>query len=153
MQPAMIGGILLALVVGVLLPLQALINARLGQATQGPLFASFASFLVGTLVLGAALLVTRTPWPSTQALGAQPPWVWLGGAIGALYVLSATVLVPRIGAAALICLVVFGQVAGSLLFDHYGVLNQARVLDPWRLAGAALVAVGAVMVVRPGQGG
>ncbi|NZA26633.1 DMT family transporter [Luteimonas sp. SJ-92] len=153
MQPGIVGGLLLAVAVGVLLPLQALINARLGHATQGPLFASFASFLVGTLVLGAALIATRTPWPSTQMLGAQPPWVWLGGAIGALYVLSATVLVPRIGAAALICLVVFGQVAGSLLFDHYGVLNAARPVDPWRLAGAVLVALGAAMVVRPGQAG
>lgn len=153
MHLGVLSGILLAAAVGVLLPLQALINARLGHATEGPLFASFVSFLVGTLALGAALLVTRTSLPNAQTVASQPSWIWLGGLIGALYVLSATVLVPRLGAAALICLIVFGQVAGSLLFDHFGVLNATRPVDVWRLLGAALVAVGAVLVVRPAAAG
>ncbi|WP_407351801.1 DMT family transporter [Luteimonas sp. R10] len=153
MHLGILGGILLAAAVGVLLPLQALINARLGHATEGPLFASFMSFLVGTLALGAALLVTRTSLPNAQTVASQPSWIWLGGLIGALYVLSATVLVPRLGAAALICLIVFGQVAGSLLFDHFGVLNATRPVDAWRLLGATLVAVGAVLVVRPAAAG
>ncbi|WP_149193655.1 DMT family transporter [Luteimonas suaedae] len=153
MHLGVLGGILLAAAVGVLLPLQALINARLGHATEGPLFASFVSFLVGTLALGAALLVMRTSLPNAQTVTSQPSWVWLGGLIGALYVLSATVLVPRLGAAALICLIVFGQVAGSLLFDHFGVLNATRPVDVWRLLGAALVAMGAVLVVRPAAAG
>ncbi|MEZ0470312.1 DMT family transporter [Luteimonas salinilitoris] len=153
MHLGILGGILLAAAVGVLLPLQALINARLGHATEGALFASFVSFLVGTLALGAALLVTRTSLPNAQTVASQPSWIWLGGLIGAMYVLSATVLVPRLGAAALICLIVFGQVAGSLLFDHFGVLNATRPVDIWRLLGAALVAAGAVLVVRPAAAG
>src|SRR5690606_24964458 len=128
-----------------LLPLQALINARLGQASAGPLFASFASFLVGTLVLALALLATRTPLPEARTLAALPPWVWLGGAIGAAFVLCATVLVPKLGAAGLICLIVFGQLIGSLLFDHFGVLGDVRPVDAWRVLGAVLVAVGVVL--------
>lgn len=153
MNPWTIGGIMLATVIGALLPLQALINARLGSATQGPLFASFASFFVGTVALGIALMATRTALPSAQGMGGVPAWVWTGGVIGAVYVLSATVLVPRIGAAALICTVVFGQILGSLLLDHYGVLNAPRPVDAFRIIGAALVAIGALMVVRPWQPG
>lgn len=152
MNPWLWIGAATALAVGVLLPLQALINARLGQLTTGPLFASFASFLVGTLVLAAALAVTRTPLPGPQAVGGHPPWVWAGGAIGAVFVLCATVLVPRLGAAGLICLVVFGQLLGSLLFDHFGVLGASRPVDAWRVLGAVLVALGAVLVLRPVQG-
>ena len=53
---------LLALVAGALLPLQALINARLGHATAGGLFASAGSFLVGTVALATVLLVARRNW-------------------------------------------------------------------------------------------
>lgn len=151
MNAWMIGGIVLATLVGALLPMQALINARLGEATQGALFASFASFFVGTLALAIALLATRTALPGTHDAGSLPAWAWSGGLIGAFYVLSATVLVPRIGAAALICTVVFGQIVGSLLLDHYGVLNPPRPADAMRIFGALLVAVGALLVVRPWQ--
>lgn len=147
----MAAGVALAAGVGVLLPLQALINARLGQATEGALFASFVSFLVGTLVLALALLATRTSMPGVRTLAALPPWMWAGGLIGALFVLCATLLVPKLGAAGLICLVVGGQLAGSLLFDHFGVLGAVRPVDAWRILGAVLVAAGAVLVLRPGQ--
>lgn len=147
----LVGGIAVAAGVGVLLPLQALINARLGQATGGALFASFVSFAVGTVLLALALLVTRTPLPGARTMVAQPAWIWVGGLIGAVYVLSATVLVPRLGAAGLICLVVSGQLIGSLLFDHYGVLGPERPADAWRVLGAVLVALGAVLVLRPDQ--
>lgn len=152
MNPWNLAGILLAVVAGALLPLQALINAQLGQRTSGALFASFASFLIGTVALGIALLAMRTPMPAWQQSAGLPPWIWLGGVIGALFVVSATVLVPRLGAAALICLAVFGQLAGSLLLDHYGVLHAPKPADAMRIAGAALVAIGALMVVRPWQG-
>lgn len=141
----------LAIAIGALLPLQALINARLGQLTTGPLAASFISFLIGTLVLGSFLAATRTALPNWASISSQPPWLWLGGVIGALFVLSATVLVPRLGAGAMICLVIFGQLAGSLLLDHFGVLGSTRPVDVTRVIGAVLVLAGALLVVLPGR--
>jgi len=148
-----LGSVALAAIVGMVLPLQAVLNARLGALTQGALFASFVSFAVGTLVLAVVLAVSRTPWPSLRDLTALPPWLWLGGVIGAAFVFCGTLLVPRLGAAGLICLIVFGQVVGSLLVDHFGVLSPARPVDFIRLAGAGLVCVGALMVVRPWSAG
>lgn len=142
--------LLLAVCVGALLPLQALVNARLGQLTLGAVFASLASFVVGTAVLATVWLAWR-PAPPVGAgpMAAAPWWAWTGGLIGAAFVVSATVLVPRLGAAALICLVVLGQLVGSLLLDHFGVLHPARPVDAGKLAGVALVAVGMLLVVRP----
>ena len=145
--------VVVAALVGMVLPLQVLINARLGAMTQGALFASFVSFLVGTLALGVVLLLSRPAWPGGRALLALPPWVWLGGVIGAVFVFCGTLLVPRLGAAGLICLIVFGQVAGSLVLDHFGVLAQTRPVDLTRIAGALLVCIGALLVVRPWQAG
>jgi bacterial/archaeal transporter family-2 protein len=144
-------GIVFAVAIGALLPLQALINARLCAQTQGPLYASFVSFLVGTCLLGVLVLATRTPLLPAQPLAALPAWLWLGGAIGAAFVFAATLLVPSLGAGALICLVVLGQVIGSLAFDHYGVLGAQRPVDALRVLGALLVIVGAALVVRPWQ--
>ncbi|HZF98096.1 MAG TPA: DMT family transporter [Pseudoxanthomonas sp.] len=147
MNPASLA---LAILIGMLLPLQALINASLGRQTTGAVFASLVSFLVGSSALMAWWLLSR-PSFDAAALARVPWWAWTGGLIGAVYVAAATLLIPRMGAAALICLVVFGQVAGSLLLDHFGVLHARQPIDPLRLIGALLVIAGALLVVRPWQ--
>jgi len=147
----LVGGVALATAVGMLLPLQALINARLGALTHGALYASFVSFLVGTCLLGSVLVATRTPLLPPQPLSSFPAWIWAGGVIGASMVLAATVLVPRLGAGALFCLIVLGQVLGAMALDHFGVLGAQRPVDMARVAGALLVVVGAALVVRPWQ--
>ncbi len=149
MMPASAGHLLLAIGIGALLPLEALMNARLGQATRGPLFAAFVTCLGGTAVLGAMLMVARPAAATASVFGSAPFWLWCGGLLGATYLASATMLVPRLGAAGLICLVVLGQMLSSLLLDHYGVLNAPRPADALRAAGAILVACGALLVVQP----
>lgn len=150
----LIVAILLAACVGALLPLQALINARLGQITHGPLFAALASFAVGTIALVSVWLTWQFRGATAGGAIAQAPWwAWTGGLIGAGFVFVATLLVPRIGAAALICLVILGQLAGSLLLDHFGVLHARQPVDGLKLLGVGLVAAGALLVVRPWQSG
>ena len=139
---------LMALAIGMMLPLQGLINARLGAQVGGPVVAAFVSFLVGTVLLGVYLLLTRTP----LAIGGAtrlPPWIWAGGLLGALYVACFTLLMPRLGAASLICLAILGQVTASLVFDHFGILQAPRKADPVRIAGAVLMIVGVLMVAAP----
>ena len=143
-------GVALALFIGMLLPLQALINASLGKQTFGPVFASLASFMVGTGVLLAWWLLTR-PVFMPAALAKVPWWAWMGGVIGAVFVASATLLVPRLGAASLICLVVAGQLVGSVVLDHYGVLHARQPVESLRIVGLLLVVAGAVLVVKPWQ--
>ncbi len=144
-------GVLVAVLIGAVLPLQGLINARLGTQVGGAVQAAFASFLVGSLALGLWLLLSRQGLHvgATDARG--PAWVWLGGLIGALYVASFTLLVPRMGAASIICLAIFGQVIASLLLDHYGVLQAPRPASITRWLGVVLVLAGAVLVVAPWQ--
>lgn len=139
---------LMALAIGLMLPLQGLVNARLGAQVGGPIVAAFVSFLIGTVLLGAYLLVTRTPLAIGGA-GKLPPWIWTGGLLGALYVACFTLLMPRLGAASLVCLAILGQVTASLLFDHFGVLQAPRRADPVRIVGAILMIVGVLMVAAP----
>ncbi len=142
------GAMLVAVLIGAVLPLQGLINARLGTHIGGPIAAAFVSFLVGTAMLGAYLLATRTPILLQGSLK-LPAWVWAGGAFGAIYVACFTLLVPRIGAAGMICLAVLGQVTASLLLDQFGILQAPKPVDAVRIAGALLVMAGVVLVVAP----
>ena len=144
----MLGAVLVAVLIGAILPLQGLVNARLGTHVGGPVVAAFVSFLVGTVMLGLYLLATRTP-VALQGSLKLPAWVWAGGVFGAIYVACFTVLVPRIGAAGMICLAVLGQVTASLLLDQFGVLQAPRPVDGLRLLGALLVLAGVVLVVAP----
>lgn len=141
--------LLLVVMVGTLLPLQALVNARLGHVTAGAIFAATVSFLVGTVSLTLILLAMRPAWPSLDQVARLPTWAWTGGLIGAAYVAIATFTVPRLGASALISLTVLGQLAGALLLDHFGVLHAPQPATPMRIAGVLLILGGVLLVVQP----
>jgi len=143
-----IGALLVAVLIGAILPLQGLVNARLGTHVGGPVSAAFVSFLVGTAMLGLYLLATRTPVALQGALK-LPAWIWAGGVFGAVYVACFTLLMPRIGAAGMICLSVLGQVTASLLLDQFGILQAPKPVDWMRILGALLVLAGVLLVVAP----
>jgi transporter family-2 protein len=145
----MIFFLLLALAAGVLLPVQAGLNAQLRSALGSPVAAALVSFLVGTAGLAAVALLLRTPLPLGRAWAATTPWQWSGGLIGAVYVLAAIVLAPRLGAATLIAAVVAGQMMTSLVLDQYGLVGfPVHSLNPVRVLGAALVIAGVVLIQR-----
>ena len=141
--------LLLALAAGVLLPVQAGLNAQLRSALGSPVAAALVSFLVGTAGLATVAVLLRTPLPLGRAWAATTPWQWSGGLIGAVYVLAAIVLAPRLGAATLIAAVVAGQMITSLVLDQYGLVGfPVHSLTPVRLLGAALVIAGVILIQR-----
>lgn len=142
--------ILIGLVIGVFLPLQAGVNVRLGQVAGHPAIAALISFSIGTIVLGFVSLGLRPPWPDLLSrLGEAPWWAWMGGVLGANYVLAAIILAPRLGAATLIALTVTGQMVSSIVIDHYGILGYpVHPISIGRIAGAALLVVGMLLIQR-----
>jgi transporter family-2 protein len=141
--------LLLALAAGVLLPVQAGVNAQLRSVVGSPLTAALVSFLVGTAGLGTAAVILRAPTALRAAWAVSPWWFWIGGLIGALYVVATIVLAPRLGAATLVAAVVAGQMIASLLLDQYGLLGfPTHPMNGLRVLGAALVIVGVILVQR-----
>ena len=141
--------LLLALAAGVLLPVQAGVNAQLRSVVGSPLAAALVSFLVGTAGLGTAAVIFRAPMAVRTAWAVSPWWLWVGGLIGALYVVATIVLAPRLGAATLVAAVVAGQMIASLLLDQYGLLGfPTHPINGLRMLGAALVTVGVILVQR-----
>lgn len=140
---------LLALGVGVGLVLQVGMNVTLRGALASPMVAALISFVVGSLALLLYILVTAAPWPARAQLGAVPIWAWFGGVLGAFYVASSIIVGPRLGAAALLALIVLGQLVASLVLDHFGWLGFAQhPINPARLIGAVFLFCGVLLIAR-----
>jgi transporter family-2 protein len=141
--------LLLALAAGVLLPVQAGVNAQLRSAVGSPLAAALVSFLVGTAGLVTVAVIVRASMGLRAAWTITPWWYWVGGLIGALYVVATIVLAPRLGAATMVAAIVAGQMIASLLLDQYGLLGfPTHPINGLRVFGAALVTVGVILVQR-----
>jgi len=128
--------------------LQAGVNAELARVVGGPVRSALVSFAVGTLALFLlALLLTGPSWPWGRMLQA-PAWVYVGGLLGAVYVVSVIVLAPRLGPLLTFALVIAGQLLASLLLEHLGLLYARHPVNLPRLLGLLLVLLGAYLVRR-----
>jgi transporter family-2 protein len=137
----------LAFVAGMMMPLQAGVNSTLALHSQGAIWASFISFLVGTIVLFAVVLGMRADWPLLSDLKQAPWWAWTGGFMGALFVVTGTLLAPRIGAATMIALFVAGQLIMSVILDHLGWATFPQVdITLGRVLGVMFLLIGVLLI-------
>jgi bacterial/archaeal transporter family-2 protein len=138
---------LAAFAAGVSFVFQQAVNANLRGEISSAWWAGFVSYLGGTIVMLLIALALREPWPSAQVV-ARSQWLsWTGGAFGAIYIAISILLLPRLGAATIIALIVAGQMLGSLAFDQYGLLGvPEHPLSAPRIVGAVLLTIGAVLI-------
>ena len=141
--------IALALSIGASIPLQIAANTELRNFLGHPFWVSvviFAQGLVLSLILAFAI---RAPAPSTSIFPSVPWWAWSAAGLAILYQVGTIVAAPRLGAAALIGLIIAGQLLLALLIDHFGWLNFAQQTLSWqRLLGAALLLAGVYLIRR-----
>lgn len=138
---------LFAIAAGAMLPMQFGINAQLASWLGSPLRATLVSFAVGTAVLLVAALLFARGVTEGRDLGGAPWWVWVGGFLGAFYVLGSVVTAPKLGAAALFAFILAGQAVASLAVDHFGWVGfEENPVTPGRLLGLVLVAAGVAAV-------
>ncbi len=141
--------LLFAILAGVALPVQFAVNSELRGAVGGPVTAAAVSFLVGTLALAAAVLLSRQEVPALSGATQAPWWAWTGGLLGAFLVAASIILTPRLGAATTVTFIIAGQILASIILDHFGLLNlPVHPVTLQRLGGAALVIAGVVVVLR-----
>lgn len=138
--------ILLMLCGGMAIAVQPSINARLAQKV-GAFESSMVSFAVGTLAL--ALVVLLSGRGGLRGIAGASWWELTGGFLGAFFVTLTIVCVPRLGTAAVMAMVITGQLVAGALLDHFGLFGLRQLpLTPLRLAGMLLLAAGAALVIR-----
>lgn len=142
--------LIMALIAGITVPVQAGFNAKLNFFTGSPISASIISFIAGTGALIIYALITRVPLPGAAAFTGAPWWIWTGGILGAFFVTSCVILVEKVGAVSMLALILAGQMVASVLLDHYGVLGyNVNPVNTTKIAGILLIFAG-VMLIRIG---
>ncbi len=132
--------------VGVTGAMQPPINAALARRT-GSFEAATISFAVGTVALLAVALLAGGG--GFTAVRSAPWWQLTGGFVGALFVWSTIVLLPRVGATALLAGIIAGQLTGGVLIDRFGWFGVAQMGVSWyRALGIFLLVVGGMLVLR-----
>jgi transporter family-2 protein len=138
---------LLAVCAGLSFVFQQAVNANLRAEIGSPWWAGFVSYLGGTIAMLVVAVLMREPWPSVQAIQRSHAMSWTGGVFGAIYIAISILLIPRLGAAMVIALIVAGQMIGALAFDHFGILGvPVHSANASRLLGAVLLVAGVVLI-------
>ena len=100
--------VLLALIGGAAVVVQVGVNSSLLRYAGQPIWATLVSFVVGTSGLALCLLATRQAWPARAQFSGAPWWIWIGGLLGAFYVLTSVIAGPRLGATGYLGCVITG---------------------------------------------
>ncbi|WP_237756632.1 DMT family transporter [Levilactobacillus paucivorans] len=141
---------LFAILAGMLMAMQTAINGYLGTTLHSPIRASFISFTIGVLSLILVNLITHAHFSNIRLALKQGPrywWIWIGGIIGALYVLCSSWLVPLIGTGQVVVLALFGQLVFSALVENFGLFaSQVNRMTRAKIIGLVVMFVGVLTV-------
>ena len=103
-------------IVGVQRAMNGLINEHSGQSFT----TSLLNFIMGSSVLGIALLVAVAIGKvEFVALPAGPWWIYMGGTIGVIYIAFTSTIVQHLGVLTFTLFSTGGQLIGALLIDIY----------------------------------
>jgi len=134
------------LLAGIGIPIMAALNGSLG-ARIGPPAAAAMLFSVGLLC--AMLAVAATGGIDFANIFTAPPHLFLGGALVAFYVLSITMLGPRMGVGSAILFVLIGQLVSAVVIDHVGLFGAPKTpISIGRVVGLALMVAGVWLARR-----
>jgi bacterial/archaeal transporter family-2 protein len=141
---------LVGVISGMLASTQVAINGQLGVVLHSSVQAAFISFFVGAVTLIIVVAAKERSFAGVKMpIKQKAPWiVWIGGLIGAVYVLVNVYLVGQIGTGQTVILVLFGQIAGSLLIQRFGLINSPKMQIDWiQIVGLVLI-LGGVILIR-----
>ncbi len=139
--------VVLTVAAGISVIVQQALNANLRAALGSAAWSGFTSYLVGTICMVLLALALRDPLPSTAMAASAPWWAWSGGLFGAIFIALAILLIPKIGAATFVALLVTGQMLAALTLDHFGLLGvPVQPATLVRMAGAGFLILGVVLI-------
>jgi len=139
----------LGLLAGASALLQQVVLANLRTALGSAYWAILSSYIVGTLAMIVVVIAMREPMFTMSAVAKSSPVSWAAGVFGVIYIVLSIMLIPRLGAATVLALLVAGQLLAAIAFDHFGVFGlEKHPVDMYRAAGAVLLITGVMLIRR-----
>ena len=135
-------GLLGGLAAGLQGPLASVMAKDIG--TWGSVFMIHLGGLIGSA------LILLIPGSSRLSAWREVPWYALiAGLLGLVLLSSLTFCIPKLGVAATMTLIIFGQLGVAAFLDHFGIFVEAtRSFDLSRLAGLIVLLIGTWLMVR-----
>ncbi|MBB1507077.1 DMT family transporter [Pseudoalteromonas sp. SG41-1] len=141
--------IILAVIGGATLSIQAAINGQLGSKV-GVFRCAFLTFSVGALITG--LLIFYFEPRHALTLLDVPKWQLLGAMCGVPYIVIMMFAVQRIGTAVATVAVIFGQLFMSMLIDNFGWLgNDVIAFSPSRIGAVICLGIALYFIHASGK--
>ncbi len=145
----------IAMLLGMLVPVQTAANARMRMSTGSACVVTLVSFAVSSLLLSAVSAMRGMPiWPTVGQVAGVPWWGWTGGII-ALFTITATIYLFRaLGQLQTAILTLSGQLLFSVVIDHFGLFGSISIpFSVIRAVAILMLIAGVVLVVVPGSKG
>ena len=135
--------------VGTCLPLMSAANGHLGKTLGSPVTATLVAFIIASVTSLAVLLSTKTALPTSIQIANTHWWMWIGGLIVTMNILTFTFIPGKIGIGNTIIFFVAGQLVASMIIEHFGLLNVARhSINLPRLAGVVMLLSGVYLMKK-----
>lgn len=142
--------IVFGLFTGMMPPMQTAINSELRYEVDSFIYATFISFLVGTIVLFILSMLTSKGVKLTRVSGdfKLKPWHFAGGVLGAAYIASNISLMPYLGVTLTMMSTILGQIVMGLLIDHFGMFNLPKYPIDQRRIIAVVMIIGGIALLN-----
>ncbi len=130
------------LLAGAGIPLIGVFNSGVARSVGNPFAATAIMFAIASLV---ALCITIPLYghPNVSQLTSAPPLGYAAGLLIGFYALSATVIIPRFGAASFVAFILIAQLITSAVVDQFGLFGMPqRSIDTTKLIGLLIIAAG-----------
>ena len=124
-----IGTFIMLALAGVAVAFQAGVNGALGRQI-GTIEASFTSFMVGTIALFIGMMLAGKG--DIMLIKEIPVWKLTGGLLGALYVMTSVMFVPKIGIGNVLMILIIAQLSTSAVIDHFGIFTGVSIPISWK---------------------
>ncbi|MCG7219169.1 DMT family transporter [Acinetobacter sp. AG3] len=135
--------------IGIAMTFQTAINTQLREYLHSPLQAALLSFLVGTLLLAILVIVQAEQRTTLSSLAVIPWYLWLGGCLGVYAISMSIYTAPKLGFLTLSGLIIFGQIAMSMIVDQFGLLGTDKTPVNWqRLLGGVVIFIGVLLTLQ-----
>jgi len=130
------------LLAGAGIPLIGVLNSGLARSVGNPFTATAIMFAIA-MAVALAISLPLYGAPALAQLGTTPALSYAGGLLIGFYALSATIIIPRFGAASFIAFILVAQLLTSAIVDQFGLFGMTkRPLDVSRLVGLVVIVAG-----------
>jgi bacterial/archaeal transporter family-2 protein len=130
------------LLAGAGIPLIGVLNSGVARSLGNPFAATAIMFAIASVV-AVAVTLPLYGLPTVAQLGSAPPTSYGAGLLIGFYALSATVIIPRFGAASFVAFILIAQLVTSAVVDQFGLFGmERRPIDLVKLVGLAVIVAG-----------